>query len=96
MITLSEMSLLVAEISRAIDDPIQWVEDHDSMREHDAIAYTGRGIQNDGGGWIFVLVDYPAPDASSRRVVTGTATRLGTVMNLPPELVKKAHAKART
>ena len=90
---LSEMTAIVAEINRALDERIQWVEDHDSMREHGAIAHTGRVLQNDGGGWIFTLVEFPIED---KIAVRGTAVRLGMIVNLPPALAEKALMRARS
>jgi hypothetical protein len=89
-----EMQALVAEVSQALDTPIQWVEDRDSMKEHGAIAHTGREIQNDGGGWIFLLVDFPV-EGTTQRGVSGTASRLGTIVHLTPELARKALEKTK-
>jgi hypothetical protein len=79
---------MVAEVSQALNAPIQWVEDRVSMQEHGGVAHTGRELQNDGGGWVFVLVEFPGG-------VDGTAMRLGTVMRLTPELAAKALRKAK-
>jgi hypothetical protein len=92
--TVSEMARLVAEISQALDAPIQWVEDQISMREHGGVAHTGREIQNDGGGWVFILVDFPV-EGTTQRGVSGTAARLGTIVRLTPELARKALDRAR-
>jgi hypothetical protein len=85
---------LIAELDRALDGPIQWVEDRVAMKEHGAVAYTGRAIQNDGGGWLFTLVEFPVE--GTRTAVTGTAMTLGTIVKLTPELATKALQRAKT
>jgi hypothetical protein len=91
--TQAEMDTLVAEVDRALGEPITWIEDRATLREQDAITFTGRVKQNDGGGWFFTLVEYPVDD--KHRAVGGTAMKLGTIVHLPPALARKALERAK-
>lgn len=92
-------SELLAELRLALDTPITWTVDTTSLAEHKATAYTGVQAQNDGGGWRFVLVEYPSggfnPVGVRMVEVRGTASRLGVVVNLPDDLASKALERAK-
>ena len=86
---------IVVEIDAALDTWIAWEVDHAVLAEHKAAAWTGVQIQNDGGGWKFLVVEYPDPEAPNEMLAHGSATRLGSVVFLTPELAAKALERAK-
>lgn len=90
---------LLAEIALALDGPVTWKRDETSLKRYGSVAYDGRQEQNDGGGWRFLIVEYPSLVSTmlglSAMAASGVATRLGSVVRLPAELADKALRKAK-